>query len=56
MTPETPQQPDALDRFIEKHKAWSVAAAIGSAALILESQNIPAIAAPVAVARHVLHV
>ncbi len=50
------RQPDVLDRFIERHKVLSAAAAVALTAVVLESENFPAISAPVAAVRHVLHV
>jgi hypothetical protein len=47
---------DVIDRFIERHKVLSVAAAVALTAVVLESENFPAISAPVAAVRHVLHV
>jgi hypothetical protein len=55
MTPEVPQQPDILDRFIERHRVLSLAAVAVLSAVVLESENVPAISAPIAAARHVLH-
>ncbi len=51
----SPERPDILDRIIERHKVLSVAAVAVLSAVMLEAENIPAISAPIAAARHMLH-
>ena len=50
------ERPDILDRFIERHKMLAMGAVALLTAVVLEAENIPAIAAPVTAVRQLLHV